>query len=326
MIKSALFSILFSSSFFIYAESIPRDIWIVRSDEKQSDVKENLCLITGNVYEAFSESGVQGGIISNLNRSVSCKTDENGDFELTISAKDTAIFFYHESYVEIVCWNYDFKGGHHVVMDFVCSEKLPDGMIYMEEKPVIYGYSETSLSASLKLENTNDLTFTYPAYQEGWMVNLDKDEPGFNINGIQYPYIFWEGEKNKLSFKSSEGIINGFYIKTDTAISFFENSLTQLGLNQTEITDFITYWGPRVQQNSFATIQYLVDEDYDEAIGDLIIDPQPDNERRVYLLFEGDEVGKSVYQINNPSLTSFNRSGFTIVEWGGTEFSRTFDF
>ena len=321
-----LFSIiLIFSSFASFSESIPRDIWVVKSDEKEATVKSNLCLITGNAYEAFSETGIEGGIISNLSRTNSCKTDENGNFSLTISSLDTAIFFYHESYVEIVCWKYEFKGGHHVVMDFICSEKLPDGMMYMEEKPVIYAYSNKTINADISLSNVQDLTFTYPQYNDGWCIEIDP-ESGISFDGKNYPYLFWEGEKNNLNFSSDNGVCEGFFIQTDTAITFFENSLYALGLNQKESTDFITYWAPRIERYDYATIQFLIDDQYDNTIGELIVSPKPDAKRRVYLLFEGGNSERPDISLIQPELTGFKREGFTIVEWGGTELTNPFKF
>ena len=320
------FSLLFFvAAFNSYSETIPRDIWVVKSDKKDASVKGNLCLITGNAYEAFSQSGIQGGIISNLSRTNSCKTDKNGDFSLTISSKDTAIFFYHESYIEIICWKYEFKGGHHVVMDFICSEKLPDGMMYIEEKPVIYAYSEESINASVALTNAQDLTFTYPEYHSGWNIQVDP-ETGISFEGKEYPYLFWEGEKKNMAFESSNGCCEGFFIKTDSVISFFENGLASLGLNQKESSDFITYWGPRLQVHEYATVQFLVDEQYDSFIGNLIVSPEPDAKRRIYLLFEGTDSNKPDLNLIHPELKSFDRKGFTLVEWGGTELTNPFKF
>lgn len=310
----------------VSAESIPRDIWIVKSKEKNDSIPNNLCLITGNVYEAFSEQGVSGGIISNLNRSNSCITDDNGNFSLTVSSKDTAIFFYHESYVEIICWKYDFTGGHHVIMDFICSEKLPDGMIYIEEKPVIYAYSDERLTAKLELSNSEEFTFTYPEYHDGWEIEIGPSIKGVKVEGVDFPYLFWEGQKKDIDFSSKEGIVEGFYLKTDTAVDFIQNSLIALGFNQTESTDFITYWAPRIQKHDYSSIQFLVDDQYDLEIGELKVDPVPNAKRRVYLLFEGDNVGKPKMNIEPQKLISFERKGFTILEWGGTELTNKLKF
>lgn len=323
--KNVLCLIFVSINFFSFSETVMKDYWVVKSDEKDSSVKNNLCLITGNVFEVFSEKGVEGGIISNLSRTNSCRTDENGHFSLTISTIDTAIFFYHESYIEIICWKYDFKGGHHVVMDFVCSEKLADGMIYMEEKPVIYAYSDEKIKADMILSNAGDLTFTYPEYRDGWEIEIDPKN-GILKDGVNYPYLFWEGKKRNLSFNSTNGLVEGFFVNTDTIISFFESSLADLGLNSTESTDFITYWGPKLQQHEFATIQFLVDEAYVSQIGDLIVSPEPDAMRRVYLLYEGSNQPKPSINMTHQDLITFDRKGFTIVEWGGTDLTSPLDF
>jgi hypothetical protein len=318
MKKFSLIIVLLICTNLILAESILRDVWLVQSDKAVDSISSKVCIVTGKVINAFSEQGVPDGVISNLDRSSHTVSKADGTYYLKLSAKDTAIFFYHPQYQEIVCWKYDFKGGHHVVMNFLTSEKLPDGMMYMEEKPVIYAYSEQELTASIKLSNASDLTFTYPAYENGW--NVKVSSKGIENNGTNLPYLFWEGSSDNLEFKTTDGIYSGAHINTDSSISYLQNTLAQIGLNSIEQTDFITYWGPRIQRYKYATIQFLVDEEYDNTICQLLVEPKPDAVKRVYLLFEGSNSENPKYVMQSKNFEGFERKGFTLIEWGGTEF------
>jgi hypothetical protein len=316
--------VIYLLSFFIvshsFAESIPRDFYAVLSDSFSAEVPKGVCVLKGKAYEAWSEKGVEGGVISNLDRSRNTVTDSLGNYELELSISDTAIFFYHKKYTEIVCWKYNFQSQHVVTMNFITSEKLPDGMMYMEEKPVIYLYSDAVLNVELKLDNEKELSFTYPLYQDGWKVTTG-DKGTIYIDDKAYPYLFWEGKKESLDFVNDEGLIPGYFIKTDTIVSFLENSLSELGLNQKESTDFITYWGPRLMRYDYSTVQFLVDDAYSAEIAQLTVNPRPNSKRRVYLIFEGSNKESPNYIVKKQELPSFERIGFTVIEWGGSELS-----
>ncbi|MFT4601860.1 MAG: hypothetical protein ACI857_002045 [Arenicella sp.] len=302
------------------SETVHRDYWYVVSDQAEDSIPANVCLITGHVTEVWGEKAVPNGIISNLDRSSNTKTDEKGYFELTISIKDTALFFFHEQYAEIVCWNYDFKGGHHVVMNFVTSEKLPNGMQVTEEKPVIYAYSEKDISASFKLSNADSFTFTYPEYKESWEVEIKANK--LFIEDEQYPYLFWEGKNEGLKLNSKTEVL-GYKIDTDNCVEMLESALTDLNFNAQEKTDFITYWAPRITKYPYAEIQFLIDSEYNETIGRLNVDPKPDSQRRVFMIFKGSDVLAPYPVYEAPEFESFKRVGFHILEWGGAEITPT---
>tara|TARA_B110000046_G_C12885589_1_gene352044 strand:+ start:204 stop:695 length:492 start_codon:yes stop_codon:yes gene_type:complete len=139
-------------------------------------------------------------------------------------------------------------------------------------------------------------------------------------NGQTYPYLFWEGEIQDLDFNSKNGEISGYFINTDSTIQFLESTLTALGLNRTEITDFITFWGPRIKVHNFATIQFLVDEEYHNQVASLNVTPKPDSQLWVYLLFQGTDNPTLTRKFTVPELPKFERQGFTVIEWGGSEF------
>jgi hypothetical protein len=134
-----------------------------------------------------------------------------------------------------------------------------------------------------------------------------------------YPYFFWEGISSELGFTTTPTGMEGYFIQTDSTISFLEYTLTRLGLNQTEMTDFITFWGPQIEKHQYATIQFLVDEVYTNEIAGINVNPAPDAMLRIYLLFEGSEIELKQNFLNTPLLNPFVRKGLTLVEWGGSE-------
>ena len=223
-----------------------------------------------------------------------------------------------EGFEEIVIWNYKFKSQHHVHIDFYPSSNI---MMMTVDKPVIYLYNESALKVDLSFSCIGDLTFTYPKYNDGWNLSV-KGNTIMDLNtGKNYPYLFWESKTNQLDFKSEEKSIQGFLVNTDTLINFFENSLTSLGLNSTEQTDFITYWVPKLVQHDFVFLQFLVDTDYDAIISQIKISPQPTAMRRIFMLYTGHENEYLPFQVSAQEFTSFSRQGFTLVEWGGSEIS-----
>ncbi|UKN02375.1 hypothetical protein K6119_02420 [Paracrocinitomix mangrovi] len=305
------------------AESLPQDYYSVVSDEKKDSIPAGKCIVIGKVWEAYSESAVSGGLISNLDRSKMTKTDDGGKFQLTISSKDTTIFFYHPKYNEIVVWKYKFKSQHLVEINFITGEKTPPGVIMIQEKPVIYMYSDVDKEVKVKLDESLDLTVTYPIYKDNWSCKVTKDGL-LSVGDKTYPYLFWEGETRELDLMFDyEANYYGTAINTDSTISYFENTLSDYGLNQREITDFITYWTPRITQYKYAAIDFYIDEQYDQMIGSIDIQPKPDAIRRVYMIFKGFDEMPSMSNVKSNPIQDFERKGFVVVEWGGSEVNTT---
>ena len=85
------------------------------------------------------------------------------------------------------------------------------------------------------------------------------------------------------------------------------------------MTDFITYWAPRVMKYEYATIQFLLGDDYANSIAELISNPKPDSELRIFMLFQGFNENVPPNYLVEPSFDNFKRKGFTLVEWGGAQ-------
>ena len=174
-------------------------------------------------------------------------------------------------------------------------------------KPVIYLYPDKALEVSVKL-NFDGLTCTYPQYGEnGWNVTAHPDGALTDHKGNEYSYLFWEG-KTKTEFDFSEG----FCVKGSDTAEFLRWALSEQGLDTKECNDFIVYWLPEMQDNDYNIISFQ-GEVYEQLVP-LDITPAPDNIKRVFMAYYPSTVKK---EIPPQALTGFDRSGFTVVEWGG---------
>lgn len=177
-------------------------------------------------------------------------------------------------------------------------------------KPVIYLYPEEEQTVSVKLSFQGTLATTIPAYQNGWQVLARPDGTLTNLSdGQQYPYLFWDG-----STKVPWDISEGFVVKAEETESFLREKLSFLGLNESELSEFLSYWLPELRQSPYCLISFA-GEEYDH-IAPLEISPKPDHLLRVHMVWQP---LSAPIQLPPQQLTPFEREGFTVVEWGGTK-------
>ncbi len=94
-----------------------------------------------------------------------------------------------------------------------------------------------------------------------------------------------------------------------------EEKLAILGLSEHEANEFIMFWLPQMEGNAYNHIHFATDAYSNKAI--LEINPQPETLIRVFMVFQALDQPKAIVpQI----LTQQKRKGFTVVEWGGTEY------
>ncbi|MFT5601363.1 MAG: hypothetical protein ACI9N1_001606 [Flavobacteriales bacterium] len=181
------------------------------------------------------------------------------------------------------------------------------------KKPVIYAYTEDDLDVTFTIKTDADLTFTYPKYDQNWKTTV-LASGGFEVNNSHYPYLFWEGEMNLSQHIQQPKF--GAIVAKDSVITFLESSLTQIGLNSTEKTDFITFWAPQMMDAENYYVKFLIDEAYNTSISSLESSVTPDTEIRVFMIYSPDP---NFTDIQTQAFTHHTRTGFTIVEWGGSE-------
>lgn len=213
---------------------------------------------------------------------------------------------------QIICTyeNTFMDGENHIEADFLTVQESsfkPDPNVCY--KPVLYLYPIKETKVSVSLELNGRLTCTYPHYENGWKVTAQPDGTLADIHGKTYNYLYWEGE-TFAQYDFSEG----FCIKGENTAEFLEAALAQLGLNRREANEFIVYWLPQMQNNPYNIIAFQTDA-YTEA-AKLHISPQPDTLIRVFMAYKPSDHDVA---INEQSLSAPLRTGFTAVEWGGTE-------
>lgn len=189
---------------------------------------------------------------------------------------------------------------------------VPDSPLSAPEKPVIYLYPEEETQVSVKLTTDGGLTCTYPAYGNGWNVTAAPDGTLTDENGQTYNYLYWEGRSS-----AQYDFSKGFCVKGEDTAAFLEDALEKLGLNRREANEFIVYWLPQMQENPYNIIAFQADAYTDVA--PLDITPAPDSLIRVFMAYYPSE---TEITIAPQELTAPQRTGFTVIEWGGTELTK----
>ena len=188
-------------------------------------------------------------------------------------------------------------------------------VIHFEEatkKPVIYLYPEQETDVHVELELTeSELNTTYPKYDNGWDVTAYPDGMLLNkADGSHHKYLFWDAVNCRTRFDFSKG----FCVAGSDTESFLKEKLTYMGLNEQEMNEFIVYWLPLMEHNAYNLISFQGDAYTNSA--KLKITPRPDSECRVFMAYVPLE---NAVAIEPQQLETFERNGFTVVEWGGAE-------
>ena len=183
-------------------------------------------------------------------------------------------------------------------------------------KPIIYIYPEQETIVNVKLGKSENLTCTYPKYDEneGWNViakpngDLQDLKTGKNLYAL-----YWEGIGTKVyDYTNPE---EGFVIEGENIAEFLEEKLEVLGLNEREAEEFIVYWLPQMEKNKYNYIRFETKEEI-EAEMPLGIEPKPDTVIRV--LMDWKALDEKI-EVKEQKLEKTEREGYTVVEWGGSE-------
>lgn len=267
----------------------------------------NLTVINPNTELLYSINGVNQHT----------KLDAQNHFDLNVKSGSYAfVFYYSSNYYEIYMDSIVGKSQHKTFVS-VFFQNAEHQMI-MVDKPVIYLYPETPTIVEIKVEPKGEFTFTYPKYENGWKVNASPSGE-LKIGDNSYNYLFWESVQNNL--EDLFDISTGFVVKKENTVSFLEERLTEFGLNDKEKADFITFWGPQIMKNQHSFIHFVMNESCDQ-FAELEITPQPDHVYRLYILISAIAEINS-HSFNEQILTKIDRTGFTVIEWGGSIFSNS---
>ncbi len=182
-------------------------------------------------------------------------------------------------------------------------------------KPVIYLYPKETKEVKVKLEYNGEIFAHYPDYSKkikGWEIKAYPDGKIINhADKKEYSYLFWEGHpKEKINYDLS----TGFVVEGKNTKKFLQEKLSEIGLTSKEYNEFIVYWFPKMQDNKYNLIHFAGKNYTDSA--KLTIEPKEDSMLRVFMVWK--KLDKKI-KIPEQKIENFNRKGFAVVEWGGTE-------
>ena len=86
-------------------------------------------------------------------------------------------------------------------------------------------------------------------------------------------------------------------------------------MNEKEKTDFIAFWLPKLLRNKLSLCSFQKSKFFEDY--ELNVTPKPDSMIRIFL---------SIKKLDRPinkkeqKLESVERKGFTVIEWGGSNF------
>ncbi len=183
----------------------------------------------------------------------------------------------------------------------------------LNDKPIVYLYPEEPTVCSVKLSLNGRFTCTYPEYKNGWCdFTAYPDGTLIFPDGKEYYALYWEGIQH-----ANWDFTQGFCVKGEDTASFLEWALKEQGLSCREANEFIIYWLPQMQNNPYNVISFQTKAYTDGAI--LSVTPAPDSVLRVFMAYYP---SSSEVDIHPQTFDGFERDGFTVVEWGGSQVNK----
>ena len=152
-------------------------------------------------------------------------------------------------------------------------------------KPMIYLYPDKEMNITVRLGNKEVITSSYPKYEEGWSVKAFPSGKLIDNNtGRELYGLYWEGNRDKVEVQEEGFIVNG------------EDTM-------------------RLEVNKYNYIRFETKEEIDSYMP-LEINPKPDNVIRILMDYKA--LDKKI-KVKEQVLETPERTGYTVVEWGGTE-------
>ena len=194
-------------------------------------------------------------------------------------------------------------------IDVLCPNVYEFNFSSEVKKPIIYLYPTTQTQVNVFLWNTESLSHTYPKYNLSKWRNIIA-QPNGDLKDIEtwrklYAlYREWK-TRNETDFDE------WFVVEWKDVISFLEEKLAILWLNEREAEEFIVYWLPQMENNKYNLIKFETFEEQNENMP-LNITPKPDSLIRV--MMDWKVINKPV-NVPEQELITPERTWFTVVEW-----------
>lgn len=261
--------------------------------------------ISGTVYDC-EKLELPGAYIKNLNSKAETQADFDGKFSIEAKLNDVLEI----SFLGFKSQKVKIENKENLVVNLKAEQQI------MLEKPVIYLYPPEKTAIEIKLDLKGKLLTTFPKYDKNWDVIAEPNGQIFDKKTNRYySSLFWDGT---IDFPEEHyKYHDGFIVPKEKSIEFLIEKLEHIGLNNQETNEFIQYWLPLLERNKYNFIHFLVNEECDE-IAILNVNPKPETTIRIYMEFYGLE---NFTEIKEQQLPKTERKGFTLVEWGGADFS-----
>ena len=187
-----------------------------------------------------------------------------------------------------------------------------DENVEVVKKPIVYFYPEKEMDLSVKYVNEDKLLTTYPKYNGGWDIHLNEDGTFVtDANNREYYALYFDELPNyRCTFEE------GFYVNKDNAINFLEEKMDFIGYTNREVDEFMMYWLPILESNKHSLVYFEQTEERNEECP-LIFSTNPDTLIRTII-----HIKKVDGEVNIPEqqLKHYDRKGFVVTDWGGTEY------
>ena len=192
---------------------------------------------------------------------------------------------------------------------------LPEGVSvdsYGDWKPIIYLYPAQETEVNVTLWTPENLSHTYPKYNPSKWWNVVA-QPNWDLEDMDTWRKLYALYREWKSYNETN-FDEWFVVAWKDTISFLEEKLAILWLNEREAGEFIVYWLPQMENNEYNLIRFETKEEQEENMP-LNIAPTPDTIIRVMM---DRKVIEEPIDIPEQELTTPERIWFTVVEWWGS--------
>jgi len=182
-------------------------------------------------------------------------------------------------------------------------------------KPAVYLYPEKPTELNVRLKVDGKITVSDPAYNEstGWNVKALPDgtlEKWGAEQLDQFPYLYYEADLLNVPIPQE-----GWVVGKSEVQNRISTVLNTIGFNDKEISDFLAYWLPKLNEKPYYFIT-LLPEDVINTKEALTFSVKPETLIRTRVVFEGLDAPVSVKP--PATIPTHKRVGFTVTDWGGT--------
>jgi len=205
-------------------------------------------------------------------------------------------------------------------------------------KPVVYLYPTKPTNVTVKFTGSMNLTTDIPTYHNGWNVLA---QPNGTLTDLQaqftncasfakpaigseyaanacakntYPYLYWAGSGTNAPYPLHT---DGWIVSQADLPTFLNTTLDSVGFTSKEKSDMLSYWLPELTSKNapYYKIDFLQTAEMNR-IAPMDVSPTPTSVFRLFLDWKPLTSMPAVLP-QPEKLAHVQRSGFTLLEWGG---------